>query len=383
MARIELKGVCKTLADRERVDARRTLIPFGEGRAADRLFRIEGLNLEIPDGKVMAVLGPSGCGKSTLLRIIAGLMPADSGSVLFDGVSVDDMPPGERKIGMVFQNYALYPNYDSKTNVISYYMFHQKTPELEAEKEAKYRRTADLLGVDIEKLMDRMPKGLSGGEQQRVAVARCITRDPRLFLLDEPFSNLDQKLREKYRIQLRVLLKQFNITTVYVTHDQVEALILADLIALMNMGRIEQVGTAQEIYDEPRSIFAADFLNFEPEAPSINLVDGERVSSELKRYTVGARPDRISIGRREGALGISGRIADIHPLPMRKSSIIRLRAEGVELFFKVDNAAGYADGIAEGSSVDVSFDQCHLFDKESGLRIKTMDCAREPEAQRA
>jgi ABC-type sugar transport system ATPase subunit len=358
MARIDLRYVSKTFGN--------------DGRSDGGAFRMEGLDLEVPDGKVTAVLGPSGCGKSTLLRIVAGLIEPDSGSVLFDGVAMNEVPPGERRIGMVFQNYALYPNFDNKENVLSYYMFHKKTPELEAEKAEKYRRTAELLGVEIERLMDRMPKGLSGGEQQRVAIARCITRDPRLFLLDEPFSNLDQKLREKYRIQLRVLLKEFDITTIYVTHDQVEALILADRIALMNMGRIEQVGTAQEIYDAPRSLFAADFLNFEPEAPSINLIDGARVSGELGRYTLGARPNRISIGRREGALAISGRIADIRHLPMRKESIVCLRAEGVELYFKVGGADPSAKGIAEGAEVDVSFDQCHLFDKDSGQRVKSL-----------
>jgi ABC-type sugar transport system ATPase subunit len=352
MARVDLRQVGKTLSN------------------TNSTFRMEGLDLEIPDGKVTAVLGPSGCGKSTLLRIIAGLIEPDSGGVYFDGVAVDEVPPGERKIGMVFQNYALYPNFDNKENVLSYFLFRKKTPELELEKEALYRRTAELLGVEIEKLMGRMPKGLSGGEQQRVAIARCITRDPRLFLLDEPFSNLDQKLREKYRVQLRVLLKQFDVTTVYVTHDQVEALILADRLALMNMGRIEQVGTAQEIYDEPKSLFAADFLNFEPELPSINLVEGARVAAELGGYTIGVRPDKVSLGRREGSPSLSGRVVDLRPLPMRKGSIVCLRAEGVELFFKVEDPSG----LEAGAQVEVSFDKAFLFDKESGLRVKSLGC---------
>lgn len=188
---------------------------------------------------------------------------SDAGRILFDGVDVEEVPPAERRIGMVFQDYALYPNMDSRANVLSYFLFKERTPELDAGAADKYRRAAELLGVDIEKLMDRMPRGLSGGEQRRVAVARCITRDPRLFLLDEPFSSLDQKLREKYRSQLRILLKQFGITTVYVTHDQVEALILA-----------------------------ADFINFEPEMPSINLLDGAAIRPELAGYAVGARPGK-------------------------------------------------------------------------------------------
>jgi multiple sugar transport system ATP-binding protein len=353
MARIELRQVGISLR--------------GEGRDAS-VFRMEGLDLEIPDGKTLAVLGPSGCGKSTLLRIIAGLMRPDSGSVLFDGVDVSALKPGERKIGMVFQNYALYPNYDARDNVLSYFMFRKKTPELEAEKAEKYRRTAELLGVEIEHLMDRMPKGLSGGERQRVAVARCITRDPGLFLLDEPFSNLDQKLRERYRVQLRVLLRQFNITTVYVTHDQAEALIIADLVAVMNSGRIEQLGTAQEIYDEPKSVFAADFINFAPELPSINLMDGALASAELARYTIGARPENIVVGRIEGRPGLSGRVADLRPLPMRKGAIVCLRASGAELFLKVEDPSG----IAQGSPLEVSFARCQLFDKDSGLKVRTI-----------
>jgi multiple sugar transport system ATP-binding protein len=355
MARIDLRQVCKTLK--------------GNGREAST-FSIEGLDLEIPDGKVLAVLGPSGCGKSTLLRLVAGLMPLDGGSILFDGVDAKEVPPSGRRIGMVFQNYALYPNYDSRTNVLSYFMFRKKTPELEEEKAEKYRRTAELLGVEIEKLMDRMPKGLSGGEQQRVAIARCITRDPRLFLLDEPFSNLDQKLREKYRVQLRVLLRQFDITTVYVTHDQVEALILADLIALMNQGRIEQVGTAQEIYEEPRSVFVADFLNFEPEMPSINLIDGALVSPELAAYTIGVRPDKLRLGKIEGLPSIEGRVIDARALPLRKARVLCVRSGGCDIYCKAEETSQVATEV--GSSVVLSLERCHLFDKTSGLREKSL-----------
>jgi multiple sugar transport system ATP-binding protein len=363
MARIELRQVRKELG----------------GERGRRGFSIEGLDLDIPDGEVTAILGPSGCGKTTLLRLIAGLAPIDGGSLLFDGVDIGELPPAERKIGMVFQNYALYPNFDSRENILSYFLFRKKTPELEAEKAEKYRRTAELLGVDIEALLDRMPTSLSGGEKQRVAVARCITRDPRLFLLDEPFSNLDQKLREKYRVQLRVLLKQFRITTVYVTHDQVEALILADRIALMKDGRIVQVGSAQEIHDAPRDVFAADFLNFEPEAPSINLIDGEIFSKELSGYTVGARPGDIEAhgageaeagagGGPPGALRLRGQLVDLRPLPLRKVTILCVRAAGSELYL----SSGPGIGLAPGSELLLSIPRYHLFDKHSSLRVRTV-----------
>jgi multiple sugar transport system ATP-binding protein len=366
MARIELRQVRKEL----------------DGDRGSRGFILGELDLELPDGQVTAILGPSGCGKSTLLRLVAGLIRPDSGLVLYDGVDVDEAPPGERKIGMVFQNYALYPNFDNKENVLSYFLFRKKTPELEREKEELYRRTAELLGVEIEQLMGRMPKGLSGGEQQRVAIARCITRDPRLFLLDEPFSNLDQKLREKYRVQLRVLLKQFDVTTVYVTHDQVEALILADRIALMNGGRIVQVGSPEEIHGAPRDVFAADFLNFEPEMPAINFLDGSSVSAELAGLTVGARPSDIAAvpagsdgpeaaapgAPGPAALRLRGELVDARSLPLRNETILCVRAAGAELYVR----AGAAAGVDVGSKVDLTMGRYHLFDALSGERVRTV-----------
>jgi multiple sugar transport system ATP-binding protein len=373
MARIELRQVCKTLkgGGKAAFSGSSFLDPRDlAGPAKGPGFSIEGLDLEIPDGEVMAVLGPSGCGKSTLLRLIAGLMPVDSGSILYDGADAGSLPPGERGIGMVFQNYALYPHMDSRANVLSRYLFRKRTTELDAEAAAKYRRTAELLGVEIEKLMDRMPKGLSGGEQQRVAVARCITRDPKLFLLDEPFSNLDQKLRERYRSQLRILLKQFSITTVYVTHDQVEALVLADLIAIMNQGRIEQVGTAQQIYDEPATAFAADFINFEPDSPPINFIDGSLVSAELSRFTIGARPEDIEVagpGEAAEGLRLRGRLVDLRPMPLRKMSVLCVRVAESDIYLRVPEGAAYG----QGSTLELSLPAYHLFDKESGRRVES------------
>jgi multiple sugar transport system ATP-binding protein len=161
---------------------------------------------------------------------------------------------------MVFQGYALYP-FTARRNILSHFLFRKRTPQLDEIAREKYRRTCELLGVDIEYLADRDTRNLSGGEKQRVALGRCITRDPRLFLLDEPFSNLDAQLREKYRFGLKKLLRELEITTIYVTHDQQEALILADLLAVMNVGTIEQVGTPERIYSLPNSLFVAEFLN--------------------------------------------------------------------------------------------------------------------------
>src|SRR5581483_6829749 len=193
MARIDLIGLSATLRSRE--PGRLGLAARSRGGPE---FEIRDLNLSVFDGETLVVLGPSGCGKTTLLN---------------DGVDMTRVMPGARRVGMVFQNYALYPHMTSRTNVLSYFLFRKKTPEMDALAREKYRRTSELMGVELEALLDRWPGTLSGGEKQRVALGRCITRDPAVFLLDEPFSNLDQALRERYRVNLKVLLRQFGITT--------------------------------------------------------------------------------------------------------------------------------------------------------------------------
>src|SRR5438132_9304525 len=278
VARIDLIDVCKTLK---------------EGGRHGSAFSIRNLSLRVPDGRTMVVLGPSGCGKTTLLKIIAGLIPPDSGDVRYDDVDVRQVRPGDRRIGMVFQSYALYPHLSSKANVLSYFLFRKKSPALDALAQAKYQRTSELMGVELADLLERKPATLSGGEKQRVALGRCITRDAAVFLVDEPFANLDQALREKYRVNLKILLRQFGITTVYVTHDHHEALILADLVAVMDRGRIEQVGTPEEIYDEPRNVFVAGFLNLHTGSPPISLLDASCLpgGQAPPNTLVGVRPE--------------------------------------------------------------------------------------------
>src|SRR5215510_579947 len=202
VARIDLCNICKTLSE--------PIPSMTWSRGHRTTIAIQDLTLRVPDGQTMVVLGPSGCGKTTLLKLVAGLLRPDSGDVRYDNVDVKDLAPGERRIGMVFQNYALYPHFASRTNVLSYFLFRKKTPELDALAQAKYQRTSELMGVELEYLLDRKPTGLSGGEKQRVALGRCITRDAALFLVDEPFANLDQALREKYRVNLKMLLQQFS-----------------------------------------------------------------------------------------------------------------------------------------------------------------------------
>ena len=352
MAWIDLINVGKTLEDRT-----------GVGSA----FSIQKLNLRIPDGKTMVVLGPSGCGKTTLLKIIAGLIPPDSGEVRYDGVNVKDVRPGDRRIGMVFQNYALYPHMSSRTNVMAYFLFRKKTPELNALARAKYERTSELMGVELAYLLDRKPTTLSGGEKQRVALGRCITRDAALFLVDEPFANLDQALREKYRVNLKALLRQFSITTVYVTHDHQEALILADRMAVMDRGRIEQVGTPQEIYDEPKNVFVAGFLNPHMGSPPISLVDARHLArgGRLGDVWIGVRPEHVEISSVRGEDSLSGTIAGAQSLPPLNTTLFTIRVGDHEVHAR----ASGDDKRPTGDHVWLTFTRYHVFDKASGLRL--------------
>ena len=346
MARIDLIDVCKTL------DA----------------FSIRNLRLRIPDGQTLVILGPSGCGKTTLLKLIAGLIHPDSGDVRYDDVDVKETAPGERRIGMVFQNYALYPHLTSRTNVMSYFMFRRKTPELDAQARAKYQQTSELMGVELAHLLDRKPHTLSGGEKQRVAVGRCITRDPALFLLDEPFSSLDQALREKYRVSLKILLKQFDITTVYVTHDHYEAMILADLVAIMDRGRIEQVGTYQEIYDRPRNAFVAGFLNRHIGTPPISFIDASDLAQcrRLGKVRVGVRPEDVAVSRQERDDGTRGIVTSRVHLPLINATILELRVGEHEIH--AETAGG--EDLRAGDQVWVTFKRYHVFD-ESGVRRRS------------
>ncbi len=319
-------------------------------------FQIRELSLTIPNGRTLVILGPSGCGKTTLLKIIAGLIAPDAGRIRYDGVDMQETRPGERRIGMVFQNYALYPHMDARTNVLSWFHFRKKTPELEADKKAKYQRTSELMGVELAHLLDRKPPTLSGGEKQRVAVARCITRDPALFLMDEPFSNLDQALREKYRVSLKLLLRQFAITSVYVTHDHYEAMILADLLAIMDRGRIEQVGTYEEIYERPRNAFVAGFLNRHIGMPPISILDASELvqTRALGGVRVGARPEDIELSPTERAEGTRGVVTESVRLPLINATMLSVRVGASEIHAQ----AAVGETWCPGDDVWVRFATC-------------------------
>jgi multiple sugar transport system ATP-binding protein len=262
MARIEVRGLIKE---------------YDGGRRAPPVRAVDGIDLVAADGEHLVLLGPSGCGKTTLLRTIAGLETPTAGDVLIDGEVVTGLPPRARNVAMVFQSYALYPHKSVRAN-ITFPLKAAGVPRPERDRQAE----AAAASLDLTRLLDRRPRQLSGGERQRVALARALVRDPRVFLLDEPLSNLDAKLRASAREELKRFQQEIGTTTVYVTHDQVEAMALGDQIAVLCDGRVRQVGTPDEVYDEPADTFVATFLG----SPPMNLV---RRDDEL----VGFRPEHL------------------------------------------------------------------------------------------
>jgi sn-glycerol 3-phosphate transport system ATP-binding protein len=246
---------------------------------------VKGIGFDIPDGGFCVLVGPSGCGKSTLLRMIAGLERISAGECRIGGRIVNEVEPAERDIAMVFQNYALYPHMSVYDNM-AYGLRNRKTPEDEIA-----RRVAEAAKIlAIEPLLERKPKALSGGQRQRVAMGRAIVRKPQVFLFDEPLSNLDAKLRVHMRVEIKKLHNALKVTSVYVTHDQVEAMTLADMIVVMNAGQIEQIGTPTDVYTKPQSTFVATFIG----SPSMNMLKGSIAGPGA--VTVGGVPVKAEIG---------------------------------------------------------------------------------------
>ncbi|HET8665628.1 MAG TPA: sn-glycerol-3-phosphate ABC transporter ATP-binding protein UgpC [Nocardioides sp.] len=298
MAEVEFRGVSRR---------------FGDVQA------LHGLDLTVADGEFLILVGPSGCGKSTALRLLAGLDKPTSGDILIGGRSVVRLGPGERDIAMVFQNYALYPHMSVFQN-LAYGLRQRRTPRAEVER--RVRETAALL--DIDQLLDRKPGQLSGGQRQRVAMGRALVRRPQAFLLDEPLSNLDAKLRTQVRGDLKRLHRELPITSIYVTHDQVEAMTLGDRICVMSAGEVQQIGTTDDIYHHPANTFVAGFMG----SPPMNLVPGTvragrvRVGgAELsdapgpdRAVTVGFRPEDLRIGGPQETGAVPVRIDFCEPL---------------------------------------------------------------------
>jgi multiple sugar transport system ATP-binding protein len=278
---------------------------------------LKGIDLKVEDGEFVIFVGPSGCGKSTLLRIIAGLEDATSGSVRIDGADVSATPPAKRGIAMVFQSYALYPHLNVRDNM-SLGLKQAGTPAKEISE-----RVAVATGLlSLGDYLQRRPAELSGGQRQRVAIGRAIVRKPKLFLFDEPLSNLDAALRVNTRLEIAKLHRELKATMVYVTHDQVEAMTLADKIVVLNQGRVEQIGSPMELYNAPANLFVAGFIG----SPQMNFIEAGRVG-EARAATIGVRPEHISVSPDSGLW--NGRV--LHAEHLGADTMLYLDSERVGL----------------------------------------------------
>jgi multiple sugar transport system ATP-binding protein len=328
---------------------------------------VKGVDLDVHAGEFLVMVGPSGCGKTTLLRIIAGLEQADAGDVLIGGSSVKNVPPRERDVGMVFQSYALYPHMTVREN-LAFGLELRKLPR--ADIDARVAEAARML--ELGALLDRKPKALSGGQRQRVAMGRVIVRRPRLFLFDEPLSNLDTALRVQMRGELARLHRQLGVTMIYVTHDQVEAMTLATRVAVFNKGLLQQLGAPLELYNRPTNTFVAQFLG----SPSMNLLDARRDGADFKGNgftlpAVGDATGEVKLGLRPQDL----RVSDDGPLRGEVEAVERLGFDGYA-FLKT--AAGPVAARFEGAGVEVgqnvavkpTGDALHVFSADGSTALR-------------
>jgi sn-glycerol 3-phosphate transport system ATP-binding protein len=330
---------------------------------------VKGISLSVADGELIVLVGPSGCGKSTLLRMVAGLESATSGRIEIAGRDVVKAEPAERDIAMVFQNYALYPHMTVRGN-LEYGLKNHGTSRKEIDRRVK--EAADIL--EIGQMLDRKPRQLSGGQRQRVAMGRAIVREPAAFLFDEPLSNLDAKLRVQMRVEIRKLQRRLKTTSLYVTHDQLEAMTLADRLVVMNGGLVEQIGTPTEVYDRPATLFVAGFIG----SPPMNLIPigdltGSAGSDEMRlphgTDIVGFRPDELGLEKPQGpSMALDATVELLEPIG-GESHLHAALSSGRTIILSVP---GRPD-IAEGARITVYAQDKHLhpFNSESGRRTDT------------
>jgi len=335
---------------------------------------IHGVSIDIADGEFVVLVGPSGCGKSTLLRMVAGLETISGGTVDIGGRVVNDVLPKDRDIAMVFQNYALYPHKTVADNM-GFPLKLKGAPKSEIE--AKVRKAAEIL--DLGKLLDRYPKQLSGGQRQRVAMGRAIVRDPQVFLFDEPLSNLDAKLRVTMRVEIKELHQRLKTTTIYVTHDQIEAMTMADKIVVMRDGRVEQIGAPLDLYDRPANIFVAGFIG----SPSMNFVTGKLLSENgslsfvSDKGTVLPVPEGTANHAEPVVYGIRPEHIDVRADGLPATiSVLEPTGSETQIFahFGTDSImAAVRDRITarpgEAISLKIDTARVHLFDAKSGRRL--------------
>jgi multiple sugar transport system ATP-binding protein len=345
---------------------------------------VRGINLDIADKEFVVLVGPSGCGKSTTLRMIAGLEDVSDGEIMVDGEVVNDVPPKDRDMAMVFQNYALYPHMTVHENM-SFGLRLKHFP-----KDEIARRVTEAARIlDITELLDRKPRQLSGGQRQRVAMGRAIVRNPKVFLFDEPLSNLDAKLRVQMRTEIKRVHQKVRTTTVYVTHDQVEAMTLADRVVVMNRGRIEQIGAPNDLYHAPATRFVAGFIG----SPAMNFIPCrlEQAGSGLQvrlsdtivlpvpdhraaRYrphvgheqlTFGLRPEHLTEAKQNGAQHVGHIDAAIEVAePLGMETLVFFTINGVEICGRVSPDVGAREGVQ--MKLAASLDHMHLIDEAAG-----------------
>ena len=337
---------------------------------------IHGVSVDIKDGEFVILVGPSGCGKSTLLRMIAGLETVTAGEICIDDKVINHVLPKDRDIAMVFQSYALYPHMSVAQNMAFSLRLQKKRKDVINERVSK---AAEILG--LQDLLDRKPKHLSGGQRQRVAMGRAIVRNPKVFLFDEPLSNLDAKLRVQMRAEIKELQKRLGTTTIYVTHDQIEAMTMADKIVVTNAGNIEQVGSPLELYDYPCNIFVAGFIG----SPAMNFLEGTiqkgspntfvlETGDEIEistirdewdglKATIGIRPEHLKIV--DDGVGFNAVVAVIEPTGWETQVVARVQKQEI-------NAIIYErEQLEPGQKIKLrpSQNRYHLFEKETGVRM--------------
>ena len=329
---------------------------------------VDKFDLTISDREFLVLLGPSGCGKTTTMRMIAGLETPTDGEIFVDGAKINDLEPKDRDVAMVFQNYGLYPTMTVREN-IRFPLKVRGVPR--AEHDAMIQRAADM--VELGDLLDRLPKELSGGQRQRVALARAIVRRPTVFLMDEPLSNLDAKLRVSTRAQIKNLQHELAVTTLYVTHDQIEAMTLADRVVVMNKGEIQQIGTPTEIYDRPANTFVAGFIG----SPAMNLVSGsisggtftgpnvtiKGLKADDGAITLGFRAEDVEVVKRGGDAK-----APVYSMELLGDATqVSIRSGSEILSGKAPKDFRAEIGAPIGFKIDAAV--CHLFDPQTGARL--------------
>jgi multiple sugar transport system ATP-binding protein len=341
---------------------------------------LHGVSVDIPDGEFVVLVGPSGCGKSTLLRMIAGLEEISRGEISIGGRVVNNVPPKDRDIAMVFQNYALYPHMTVKENM-AFSLKLAKAPKSVVEE--RVGKAAQILGLT--QFLDRYPRQLSGGQRQRVAMGRAIVRDPQVFLFDEPLSNLDAKLRVNMRTEIKELHQRLRTTSIYVTHDQIEAMTMADRIVVMQLGHVEQIGAPLELYDRPANLFVAGFIG----SPAMNFIDatirranGHAVAQATdgtqlplpptaagqdgQPIVYGVRPEHLQFVPADGRDGTLGaQVVVVEPTGAETLVVTRVAGSDLSAIFRERHRLNPGDRI--GLAPDLS--SVHVFDKASGRRL--------------